>query len=205
MEMNIHWYSGWASDLEKMQLNFSPSFAKHHHRFYSFSELRENSSRPPADLIIAWSVGAHFIPTNFSGRVLLLNPALDFCNPALGWKPKVLQRMILQIQRKPHSVLESFAVQLAAEKKDTQLWLSLAQKMDVPLLVEGLEQLCQPASLSFLKQSKTLCLQGEQDQICSPSLNRKLCEENNISCQTIPQKGHEIFSTPWMKKIETLL
>lgn len=156
---NVLWICGWASDLspwlEEIQLRLPG-----HHQILPFDQWFTKDSLPQADLILSWSLGYHApIPSHIPH--LAICPAVDFCGPG-GWKKRIVERMIQQLDLDPRATLQAFAQNLGASLEDQERWLQNAHRMPIDLLKQGLQALQNPAP----KAQAQWILTGALDQIC---------------------------------------
>ncbi len=135
--MSIIWFHGWAGN-PRIWHPISSQFLESEHHYPSFAEVRSPDDfigcaadlliQTGKALLIGWSLGgmialtlAHQFPQCISG-IILFNSTVRFCddNPALGWSPRILNRMRRNLQTAPASVLSGFIGQLFSPEEKNQ-------------------------------------------------------------------------------------
>lgn len=174
--MKILWICGWASDLRPW-LGLIKSKLSGDHQIVSFDEWFGQNQKYQADRTILWSLG-YKARIQVQGPCLALAPAIHFCGP-LGWKTRILDRMIQQFQKSPEAVLLDFARRMGIPDSDQNLWIQRALQMPTSLLCQGLEALKEDYSGY---PAPDLLIYGQEDQICAPALFQELSLPNMQSC-----------------------
>jgi hypothetical protein len=174
--MKLLWIAGWASDFNLWKNEIEELYDTSND-FMSPHDAIETDFKT-YDLIIAWSMGVHLIPQGTSTRVLLINPAIDFCNLKLGIHPRILNRMIKGIDSKKELVLSDFATNCGFAASLKKSWLEKALQINSDQLKNGLEDLKKLAELKF---ENLAILQSNEDQITPKDLTSLLVENNQIS------------------------
>lgn len=200
--MKIALLSGWASDLRQTLPAFVPKIEETASiEIHSYPALMTGEAPIEADVLIAWSMGCHFIPTQKFKRIVLLNPALAFCHPEGGWAPRIVQRMAKRLSQDKKAVLSQFAKALGAEQSFTESWVQTACEMDLETLQKGLQQLeLRNLETGTWHGEEVILIQGTKDEICSEELNLKLLNGATTKEISLPT-GHEIFSELWTEAV----
>jgi hypothetical protein len=190
----INWVAGWASDLSLWQAEIQKAFPNYRHCFFTW-----NATLPAGhetSVWISWSLGAQNVyQSKPMGRHIWVNPALNFCKPDHGWKPRILNRMIQALALDKNTVLENFAQGLACPEVTT--WLEHAKTIQSTDLITGLEKL---RDFSHSGDLVGAVIVGAQDQITKPIVQQEFA---NISL--CPHAGHWPLHPEILQSIHELL
>jgi hypothetical protein len=153
----------------------------------TMSEFQQ-SNAIVADEIILWSASAHLLPHISScKRLLLLQPGVDFCGPK-GWKARIIDQMLTQLQHKPEDCLKQFSSSLRLSNEEQEMWLRHALAREINLLSTELSLLKQTLDTSYLQK---LLKQGTEIDLWY-SYDDPICKFSPIENWIIPDLFHNI-------------
>lgn len=187
------WIGGWASSVEVWDPWITRAYPGREHGYLPAEPLLDlppeelvhrlrlrDGSRP--DVVLAWSLGSHLALRAWNAGawpeglpLVAICPIVAFCAEAGPWKPMVLDRMIRALARDRASVLEDFRRSVWQDMPEAlaQAWRAGAQRVEMPMLVRGLERL-RDGRLDTLRPGSGLGLVEGRDDGVSPRLEAVL-------------------------------
>lgn len=195
--------SGWAHGIDAIQPMGDALANRFEVELRTGAQVLREQTIPEVDYIVTGSMGGllalELLPESCK-KLVLISSTARFCSDGdypHGTPERVLQRMILQLQRNPEVVLDEFFRNVHYPHRESRQAKVLRKNapMDIAGLGEGLEYLLESDIRSKVPTIRipVLLLHGAEDQIIPPGASEWLHDHLPVSrLYTMANAGHAL-------------